>query len=427
MQVLKNPPLQPRWQQAHSQTTTRTTLRLALPSFRWVFFPRALWTDTIKGLSRVVGPGRALYSARPSAAALNTSARVSVVGDALPVTARAVVTIMRVLSLLLFGAAATTTTLTLLVGHPSSAAAGIVEDRAAALASHRKRLQQQKDYHTPDYVMPDHRGHPGHGGEHMNEVPHEVLLEHHQLHHHEVGHLPVKHRLPPGQHDLRDHERPDKDQRGDHHNPPEMRHVLIESDMHDFGIDMHTGRKRIKMSDLAEHVWDKDDPDHPHSHRRATKRHRRRKFPNHPRRKYDWMEDETRRLAHEHTLMLRAGNVELAEQLAHNQSALGKELRHLEMLHHGMTEEEYQEFKGWQLELDGLNEVDSHALEREEKVKHRDRMVELAKLIRETSEHFEMVRTAHRVPRTRHRRTHARARMRCEHATGQLENQYYCC
>eukprot|EP00750_Incisomonas_marina_P030088 INCI7265.1.p1 GENE.INCI7265.1~~INCI7265.1.p1 ORF type:complete len:467 (+),score=110.72 INCI7265.1:252-1652(+) len=276
-----------------------------------------------------------------------------------------------------------------------SASAGIKEDRAAALEAHKRRLHRQANFHNEDSEQPAHRGHPGHGGTFMHEVDEETQLEHHALHHHEKGTLPVQHRLPPGMHGMSDHERPAKDQKGSHHNPPEMRHVLPESDRYTFGIDIHTGRKKITIQDIKEHVWDKNDPDHPHAHRRATRHGRRRKFPDHPMRKYDWMHDESYRLSHAHAEALRDGNDQLAEELAANKTALDKELRHLEMMHHGMTEEEYQEFKAWQNELAELNKVDSHAMAKEEKIRHRDRMVELAKNIRDTKEHFSSVSQPH--------------------------------
>lgn len=217
---------------------------------------------------------------------------------------------------------------------------GIAEDRLAAAETHTRREARKQNYHSPDRQEEDHKGHPGHGGTHMHEMSDEELLEYHELDHHSSGSLPVKHRLPPGHHGIPEHKRPDKDQKGSHHNPPEQRHVLVDG-MHDFGIDIHTGRKRVSMKDLKEHVWDKNDPDHPHAHKLAPKRRRRRKFKDHPMRKYDWMEDEASRLAHLHTEALHRGEVELAEEYAHNKSAIDKELRHLDMLHHGMTEEEY--------------------------------------------------------------------------------------
>lgn len=51
----------------------------------------------------------------------------------------------------------------------------------------------------------------------------------------------------------------------------------------------------------------------------------------------------------------------------------------------------YQEYKGWQAELEELNKVDSHAMDKEEKVKHRDRMVELSRAISSTKQHYSFV------------------------------------
>lgn len=62
---------------------------------------------------------------------------------------------------------------------------------------------------------------------------------------------------------------------------------------------------------------------------------------------------------------------------------------------HDALPDRYQEFKAWQAELAELNKVDSHAMEKEEKVRHRDRMVELAKNIRDTKEHFSGVSQPH--------------------------------
>ena len=54
-----------------------------------------------------------------------------------------------------------------------------------------------------------------------------------------------------GMHGYAEHERPHKDQRGDPHNPPEIGKIHVpDTDHHDFGIDVHTGKKRIKMKDI---------------------------------------------------------------------------------------------------------------------------------------------------------------------------------
>lgn len=222
-----------------------------------------------------------------------------------------------------------------------SSIGGIAEDRIAAKKAHEARMEKQMNFHANGgNDAHDHKGHPGHGGEHMNEIDLDTHLEYHERHHHENGETAVQHRLPQGQHDIPEHLRPDKDQRGDHHNPPEMRHVIPEH-QHDFGIDVHTGKQRITSKDIKEHVWNKRDPDHPHAHLMASKRMRRRKFKDHPLRKYDWMEEESNKLAHEHQKAVRAGDNEAAEELAHKKKEIDRELRHLDMLHHGMSEEEY--------------------------------------------------------------------------------------
>ena len=59
----------------------------------------------------------------------------------------------------------------LLVGAPTGSIAGLAEDKAAALASHERRMNISKNWHSEGGGRdPIHKGHPGHGGEHMNEV-----------------------------------------------------------------------------------------------------------------------------------------------------------------------------------------------------------------------------------------------------------------
>ena len=52
----------------------------------------------------------------------------------------------------------------------------------------------------------------------------------------------------------------------------------------------------------------------------------------------------------------------------------------------------YQEYKGWQSELEQLNKVDHHAIEDpDEKVAHRDQMLALSTKISETKAHYSYV------------------------------------
>lgn len=300
-----------------------------------------------------------------------------------------------VLSLLLI------TTVMVLFVLPFAVDAGLAEDKILAQKAHEDRVERMKNYHAPggtheQHQDSEHKGHHGHGGEHMNQIDNETLHQYHDNHHHDQGTLPVHHRMPMGVQGFTEHDRPDKHQKGDHHNPGEVgRRHIPHGDRYDFGIDVHTGKKRIKLKDIKEHVWNKSDPDHPHAYHRASRSKRRRQFKDHPMAKYHHMEDESRSLAHDHADALRAGNTELAEELAHKKKDIDRELRHLEMMHHGMSEEEYQEFKGWQDELEELNKVDSHGLELEDKKKHRDRMLELGRNIMETKNHFEYVSQPH--------------------------------
>ena len=93
--------------------------------------------------------------------------------------------------------------LALVVSALSLCSAGLAEDKAAAHQAHLDRVDKMKNYHAPggakeQALASGHKGHHGHGGEHMHNLDNDTLHEYHDLHHHDQGSLPVKHRMPMG-------------------------------------------------------------------------------------------------------------------------------------------------------------------------------------------------------------------------------------